>query len=339
MKNISTIQTRATKIFLVLVLSTAGITAATISALVESHAEPQIAYAADGWQKSGNRWWYKTGNTYAQGWKAIGTERVYDQGVGDYVDEPLWYYFDNNGWMKTSWLKIDGKWYYFNNSGVMQKGYQTIKGKTYYFLEGTYHYCPEGIGSMCIGWRQIGGSYHYFDNSGVMQTDWKKIDGKWYYLDPSNGVMEWNKWIDGYYLTDSGAMATGLTTIYDTKLCNGDYAWHIYYFDSSGVMKTGWVKDNGKWYYFDSAGHMRRNESLNINGNLYSFGADGAMWTGWFNGFVDGRCDWYYADASGCIQKNKWIGNYYVTNSGAMATNAWIGKYHVNASGLWDKTA
>ena len=69
----------------------------------------------------------------------------------------LWYYFDNNGIMKTGWIDIAGQWYYANGSGVMQKG-----------------------------WIQEGNLWHHFGDTGVMDTD-KVIDG--YYLG-EDGVMQ-----------------------------------------------------------------------------------------------------------------------------------------------------
>ena len=42
------------------------------------------------------------------------------------------------------------------------------------------------------------------------------------------------------------------------------------------------------------------------------------MATGWFQvGDV-----WYWADVSGAMAHDRWLGDYYVTSSGAMATSA-----------------
>lgn len=55
------------------------------------------------------------------------------------------------------------------------------------------------------------------------------------------------------------------------------------------------------------------------------------MAIGWFQ--AGGT--YYYADGSGAMQLNRWIGDYYLTGSGAMATNQWIGPYYVDANGKW----
>lgn len=47
---------------------------------------------------------------------------------------------------------------------------------------------------------------------------------------------------------------------------------------------------------------------------------------------------WYYFNASGAMEKSKWVGNYYVGADGAMESNVWVGIYHVDATGLWDAT-
>lgn len=52
--------------------------------------------------------------------------------------EEGWYYFDENGYMRTGWLTLDDKTYYLNpvvgtNSGKMFTGWQYIDGSSYYF--------------------------------------------------------------------------------------------------------------------------------------------------------------------------------------------------------------
>ncbi len=55
------------------------------------------------------------------------------------------------------------------------------------------------------------------------------------------------------------------------------------------------------------------------------------MATGWFQvGDV-----WYWADSSGAMAHDRWLGDYYVTSSGAMATSARVDGYWVGADGKW----
>lgn len=99
---------------------------------------------------------------------------------------------------------------------------------------------------------------------------WIKQSGKW-----------WYEHDDGSYTKN------GFETI-DGKQ---------YYFDSSGWMKTGWVK-SGK----DSTG----------------------------------AAAWYYMNSDGSMAKNKWIGNYYVGSNGVMLRNTTTPDgYQVDKNGLW----
>jgi len=56
------------------------------------------------WKNDNHGWWNTEGNSYSIGWKEI---------------ESKWYYFDNNGYMKTGWLQDSTNWYYLNASGDM----------------------------------------------------------------------------------------------------------------------------------------------------------------------------------------------------------------------------
>ena len=47
-------------------------------------------------------------------------------------------------------------------------------------------------------------------------------------------------------------------------------------FDENGHMLTGWVHSNGGYYYLGSDGKMVSGTTLTIDGNNYSFDANGA---------------------------------------------------------------
>lgn len=172
------------------------------------------------WAYSNGRWWYKHANgSYTKnGWDKI---------------DGVWYYFDDEGWMKTGWVK-DGKWYYLSESGAMLTGWKKIDN-TWYHLNDS--------GSMETGWSQVNGSWYYLNSSGAMQTGWVK-DGGW------------------YYLNNSGAMKTGWL--------KDKGVW--YYLQESGVMKTGWMKVSDKWYYAYNSGELAINTTtpdgyrVNYNG-------------------------------------------------------------------------
>ena len=163
----------------VVALGCAG--AATTTALISAATNATVAHA-DAWKKSNGGWWYQTGKSYAKGWNQIGGK---------------WYYFDNNGWMKTGWQSIGGKWYYFNGSGVMATGWNKVNGTWYYHTSS---------GAMTTGWNKIGSTWYYHNGSGAMLTGWQAIGGKWYYFN-GNGAMQTGRWVGNYYVKNDGTMA------------------------------------------------------------------------------------------------------------------------------------
>lgn len=92
-------------------------------------------------------------------------------------EKGAWHYLDNDGTMKTSWLKdADGNWYYLDKNGKMKTSWL----------------------------KDTDGDWYYLENNGKMKTNWlKDTDGKWYYLHAS-GKMAKNITIDGYKLDANG---------------------------------------------------------------------------------------------------------------------------------------
>ena len=77
----------------------------------------------------------------SRGWKFNRTDGIstYMGWIkADWQGEDSWYYFDENGYMRTGWLVLDDKTYYLNpvvgtNSGKLLTGWQYIDGSSYYF--------------------------------------------------------------------------------------------------------------------------------------------------------------------------------------------------------------
>ena len=169
------------------------------------------------------------GNALADGWHQL-----------PYNGTAEWYYFNEQGYMATGWVTVEGQTYYLNpqadgSQGKMVTGWQYLDDVWYYFNEvsdGTkgamltagWHYLPyEGsvdwyyfdeAGHMLTGWITVDGARYYLNpeadgTRGRMRTGWQQIDGKWYYFyetpDGTQGAMAVNAWIDGRYVDGTGA--------------------------------------------------------------------------------------------------------------------------------------
>ncbi len=67
------------------------------------------------WKKDKIGWWYTEGSSWSVGWKLI---------------DEKWYYFGQDGYMKTGWIQDSNeKWYYLNSDGSMAHD-TTINGYT-----------------------------------------------------------------------------------------------------------------------------------------------------------------------------------------------------------------
>ena len=125
------------------------------------------------------------------------------------------YYFDENGYMTTGWIKQDGKWYYLDFAGERETGWLQ-DGKKRYFLQKD--------GSMVTGWQTIGKTRYHFEEDGTLSTGWVQDENVYYYIDET-GEPHTGWLIDG-----------------------GKY----YYMDQEGVMQTGWLEDGNSWYYLEA---------------------------------------------------------------------------------------
>lgn len=72
---------------------------------------------AQGWIKSGTKYYYYVSGKKTVGWKKISGKK---------------YYFNKNGVRQDGWITVSGAKYYLKD-GVVQTGWQTIDGKSYYF--------------------------------------------------------------------------------------------------------------------------------------------------------------------------------------------------------------
>ena len=180
---------------------------------------------------------------------------------------------DTNG----IWKKNDkGVWFEKPDGTYPKDGWSKVQGYWYYF---------DKVGYVVTGLKKINGSYYYLsedkNHAGRMATEWQMINSKWYYFSPVK--------TDKY---KEGAMYTGFNVI-NYKGNN-----NTYYFNSSGIMATGWQKINGKWYYFDGGGVMQTGWLQTKEGAWYYLSQDsatkGQMAIGWKKLDYNGTKFWYY---------------------------------------------
>ena len=230
---------------------------------------------------------------------------------------------------RNTWVKLTTGWYYYNGDGEPVTGWLTLDGLTYYL---------DAQGLMVTGWQTIDGKHYLFADSGEAQKE------RWYTDDAGQK----------YYLGADGAAATGLATVkeytYTYNEEKDDYdlvpTEKIRFFNADGVMQTGWVTEDGKYYYFDSWGDMATNRWISEDRDdgtydRYYLGDDGVMKTGMFTlresreqynyqtdeyETIEMDCT-YYCDESGRMQTG-WVSadgkDYYFNTYGQMAKNEWI---------------
>lgn len=226
-----------------------------------------------------------------------------------------WSYI-SQGQLSTGWVKVGIDWYYFDENG-------TMKSNELCSLDGNLYYFRDWGGMLYDSWYQnpSDGNWYYLRGWGAaLNAGWSYIDDNWYYFDP-DCTMKKDELCqignDLYYFRSWGAM-----------LYNG---WHQnpadgnwYYFrDWGGALNTGWSYIDRDWYYFNSDCTMKREELCWLDGNLYYFrGWGGRMYNGWYQDPETGA--WYLFDANGRAYRNQQARNgrdtYYFNDDGTMYT-------------------
>lgn len=150
---------------------------------------PYEGKCEEGWVKNQKGWWYRLSDGgYAKGWRKCLWSKEKVNGS--------WFFFGDDGYMKTGWQKVNGKWYY-------------LDPKT---------------GAMQTGWIYVNGIWYYLEESGAMKTGWMDWKGKKCYLDPANGhcLVSCTRVIDGKtYRFDKGGYATEIDPAGDITTVSG----------------------------------------------------------------------------------------------------------------------
>ena len=155
--------------------------------------------------------------------------------------------------VKGTWMMVDGEWYCYDKNGdAYTNVFCSSNGKEYYV----------GDDGQLVrsSWVEYDGNYYFVNSSGAKITnDWRlttpyddeSADEEWYYF-KSNGKRAENEKITykskSYYFDTDGIMLTGwVTTGEGTSAVNEatDYVKdHTFYCDETGARVEGaWVKD------------------------------------------------------------------------------------------------
>ena len=188
-------------------------------------------------------------------------------------------------------IEIDSEKYYFNEDGWMYSGEIILDGSIYYFDEST--------GKMQYGWIEKGEDRYYYDEAGrkIIDTEYT-IDGFDYLFDEAGAEYIGTITIDGndyYYEEITGKLKNNEKQI--------DRVW--FYYDDDGVrIDTGWVTlPDGRIAYYNGVEGMLFGEQT-IEGNPYLLNISmGGRLTGtvYYNGEV------YTIGDDGIVQSKKRI--------------------------------
>ena len=284
----------------------------------------------------------------------------YQEGWNGTVEANDRCYIDSEGNKLIGLNCIEGKWYYFDENGYLKTGWQTVEEKTYYF-------------SLETGERYENGAYmiedeeYTFDENGEVISKIDSEDSAENGLtDTSDSIIEDTQENSQTNQSEQDGVlpeTEEVVTIYQGWQ-RASEGW--YYYDSFGNKVTGWLQLGNNWYYLDGSnaeypGLMVTGPKKEINGYTYFFEGGGVMQTGWiiqpegkYYAYAGGNQaygwqqlgnKWYYFDKSnqeypglmvtGC---SKVIGGktYYFDEDGAMQTG-WVrqpeGWYYTDANG------
>ena len=250
--------------------------------------------AYKGWNKIGNEWYYFSEYSYNDPYMYTGISEVADD-KGNY----FYYFFDNDGVLKTNgWQNNGSKYDVYIDDELVYSGY-----------EGNWYYTNKN-GRCLTGWQQIDGKWYYFYSSGraasgcIQDPDSKK----YYYFDPETYAMVTSSWVVAY-----------------SYYSNNQEVNQYMYVGKNGAAYRGWNKISNEWYYFGPGDStempLMQTGKRTISNVIYIFGEDGAMRKG---GWCQYNKEYYYTDGNGAVFTGGWktIGgkSYYFDGSGVMAT-------------------
>ncbi len=168
-----------------------------------------------------------------------------------------------DGHMVTGLATIDKDTYYFNEQGFVQTGWVELNGLTYMFN-------PNDNGKLYKGWWNDATGVYYLDPTDAHRVSGLvPIDGSVYYFNELGQMQVGLVNINGanYYFGADGKMLTGFQTIGDA----------VYYFGADGIMVTGVIQEKDGVYFAGNDGKVIAGQAVKIGTAQYLFGTDGKL--------------------------------------------------------------
>lgn len=200
------------------------------------------------------------------------------------------YYFIADGRRytgKNKYARVGNKYYWFNSKSQasIKRGWATV---------GNYRMYLSTKGVPYKGTKKIGRYYYYFDSQGRMQKN-KVVSGYYYLKDGRRYVGKNNNRfinVNGtYYWLNSknrASIKSGIQTISGKKrlistaekILNGvqTYGGKVYYSKNNALVAgAGWVNAGSNRYYFKSGSYTASTGWQTISGKCYFFNSNGVM--------------------------------------------------------------
>ncbi len=246
-------------------------------------------------------------------------------------DSDAWYYAGSDGKLiKDQWLELDGKWYYFTSNYrlVTNVSKFVINGRVYSFDHNGVCQNPDAArtNEAYHGWYMEVDEYNrynwrYYDEDGKKCDYWKKIGNSWYYFDTDGSMFsDCFTHINGadYYFKPSGEMLTGWYHFTGEGISD----FWCYATPTGDLCYNEWCQINGKWYYFVDEKMLADVENVTINGVEYSFDKDGAC----LNPYAKAQkiTGWYKRYTGNIGNEYAW---YYYDSNGAEYKDKWLNWY------------
>lgn len=183
------------------------------------------------------------------------------------------YHFNEDGSLKTGWVKENGNWYYLNHKGHKISGWYEEYGYWYYMD-------PETKIMEHTGFKVINNKTYFFPESGKMQTNWLKQAEGWYFFASDGamrkGTISWKD--DAYYMYQHNDSNGGKEGVMAEDCVIKNFKTTLYVGESGAIYKSvvdgvnyyaqrdpRWAYDIVGGYYFGDTGCLPTAATAVIN--------------------------------------------------------------------------